>query len=384
MPVTTTTEVNPDIVEGAEFDESSLLGEDGKLTLEAETIAVFLEDVNYDVFFDDPELKGFVIEETQYFTESSDAEDAFLFPADDAAVKEAESADDDAEIADRKIIAVECEVIPGEIVAELIDEDDLYSMLEYYVVHEMPVETLEDKAALAEFSDVLSLVDDSELDERKAPFKKGDFRKGPFKGASGGAKGGKLQVHNQRKRMMVAMLKKGAIVRVAKGKGYRGGDYKPGYGPGGASGSPSKNKIYQKMRAKGAKKAGKIKALVDPGRKKVIKVIYKNLGAKMPKPWVPPEKRLSGKTGKKGSVSKKLAKAKGGGKKAAAMKKAAGLFKGKKGGKGKTIAASVEQERDPRMQLSEGSSLAASALQHQRACADKAQEAVTIDETKDE
>jgi hypothetical protein len=206
------------------------------------------------------------------------------------------------------------ESLPGEIVADIVDEDDLMSMLPYFI-HELPEDTLEDKARKAQFADLLD-----ELDETL--FKKGNFRKKAAFKAPGG--------HDQRVRQMWAMFKKGVIRRTKKGKGYRDGSdwkYKK------PSGTPAGKRAYAKFKIN---KIGKIRKLIKTkknlkkARKGVVKkVIYPNLGAKMPAKWVEPEKRKDYGLGAlywelKGGKKKKAKKGKGGLKKKAAMKKGKG------------------------------------------------------------
>ncbi len=326
MPLTKTTQPETDV----EFDEALIVGEDGQPTLAAETMAVFLEDVDYSALFDDPDLAEGIDRVELAFKESTEEGSNLLIPVFDKELGEYQWPE--AEDAEVPYLAMECRVLPGELVAEVIDMDDLMAMFEHFIVFEHPVESMVDKAIMAEFADMFDDYEEADLDEAKRPFKKGDFRKGPMSKVSGASSGGKKKVHNQRVRMMQAMMKKGAIVRVAKGSGYKGGDYKYGASK---SGSPTGKKMYAKVAAKNAKRASNIAKMVTPGRKKIIKVIYKNLGGKMPSPWIPPEKRVMRKGKKVKGGSKAAASKKG-----AAKKKAAAKFGKKK--KGKSIAASFQ------------------------------------------
>lgn len=363
MPVQLTKE--PEVEDtDVEFDESTLYDKEGKLTLEAETLATFLEDISYDDLFDDPELEAYVSEETILFREGDDPERALLIPlsdeAEEAFLKKLDAAAE-GEDPDPSVVALDCETLPGEVVAEVIDTDDLMEMLKHYVVHEWDISDLSDQVAFADFADMLDDVAEEDLDEKKSPFKKGSFRKAPMKGVSVASTGSARKVHNQRVRMMMAMLKKGVITRVAKGKGYKGGDYKkgPGYAKGGTA---SGRKAHAKIAAKSKKRAASIKKLVTPGRLKIVKVIYKNLGAKMPKPWIPPEKRAAGKglkkaVGKKGEAKKKALKAVG------------GKFAAKAKGKKAAIAASTDFESGSqfgRMTETAGPALASAIVDHQK------------------
>lgn len=197
------------------------------------------------------------------------------------------------------------ETLPGHIVAEVVDFEDLLAMLPHFIA-ELPEDTLEDRARKALFHDLTEIdyaaavgldPDDVEgieearrlFEKAKRPFKKGQFRTGPFAGAKQGE-----PAHSMRMRMMQAMLKKGAIHRVGKGKGYKKGgyDYR---GP--KSGRPGLIKAYKRYKLK---KIGPIKKTITKHKvgkvqKKVVKdLIYRNLGARMPGGWVPPQERKPG------------------------------------------------------------------------------------------
>lgn len=317
-----------------EFTEDVLFTDKGTLTLESETLASFLDTVDFDPLFEHPDVKEFI--ETGPVLVIED-EAGRLVP-----ILDEDVADGD----DKKVMVVE--YIDGEIAAEFIDEEDLSHLLAHYIRNEHPTESLEDRTALQQFADILEGDDAEALEEKfKAPFKKGDFRKGPMKGVSAASKGAGKKVYGQRVRMMVAMLKKGAITRVAKGTGYKGGDYKrgPGYGGGTKAGKSA----YAAASVKDAKQAGNIQKMVDPGRRKVVQVIYKNLGKSMPKNWVPPERRGKHLKNNKIVTTKKVGvKAKT----APAVSKGKALF----GGKGKKV--DVAHVIGTNNNLSESASLA--------------------------
>ena len=297
-----------------ETQVESFLTESGALTLEAEVMAAFLNEADFSALFDDPDVRQFVQDE-----ELAVYEDEFgrVVPILDEEMF-AESVTDDTNVG-----LMRFESIDGEIAAEFIDEADLSAMFEYYIKHEHPSDTLADRTALSLFGDMLA---EGALEEKwKSPFKKGDFHKGAMAGVSAASKGTKKTVHRQRVRMMLAMLGKGVIKRVKPGTGYGTGrkDYAraSGYpsGVGAHEGHDTPANLMEAYKTiptnyKGSysnylKYAHKNKAVgsyVDPGRRKVVQMIYKNIGAQMPKNWVPPEKRSGGavKTAKKITVKK--------------------------------------------------------------------------------
>ena len=221
----------PEEVEALIYDEK------GEYTLEGETLDGFLSLVDWSEFFTDEEL----VEKQKVYVK-----------------REGETirvVDKDTEGAEE----IEIESIDGEKLVDLVDVEDLVDMFEW-ILNDMYEEDmpLEDKAAIACF-----------LDEK---FKKGAFRKIH-------KAGGKDQVA----RMLIAMMKKGAIKRAGEpGAGYRGGDYqknKAGY----PSGTPKGRKKYKtyvggkgkgkaakaKRKAKkGAKVAGRFAASVEPDKSK--------------------------------------------------------------------------------------------------------------------
>lgn len=291
-----------------QFTEDVLFNPEGKLTMEAETLASFLDTIDFSPLFDDPDVRPFVEDVVENVKEDAGR----IIECDEGDEGEGQ---------------LEFETLDGNIAVEFIDEDDLAGMLKHYIRDEYPNESLTDRTVRSVFRDLTEAEDedDDRLEERKPPFKKGDFRRGPMTKVSGASKGNARKVHNQRVRMMVAMMKKGVIKRVKKGTGYKQGDYSKasGYGAGTAGGI----RRYDTMSGKNSRRAGQIRKLVDPGRRRVVQVIYKNLGKTMPKSWVPPEKR-----GKMAGVVKKVG-IKTGGNKAAAVAKGKALF----GAKGKKI-----------------------------------------------
>jgi len=205
--------------------------DDGTLTLEGEILAAFLEDVDFDPIFDDPEVR-----------------EAALVTSEKKKAVEKDGEFTEAEDGDEKAVEVTVEAIDPEDMAEIVDIEDLAMMFQYHVENEMPSETLEDKARLAAARDML------DLDEArpKKTFKKYYGNK---------AKGYSRAKVNQ---MLGAMIFKGAIQRAAPGAGYDGGDYKKqpgGYGQGTASG-------VKKWKKYTGRATGKIKAKVAAAAKK--------------------------------------------------------------------------------------------------------------------
>lgn len=275
-----------------QFTEDVLFTEKGKLTLEAEVLASFLSTVDYTPLFEHADAQQFIQSGPVMVMEG---EDETLIPL----LAEGGDDDDDDDDEDEAAGFTMLEYMDGAIAAEFIDEDDLLASLEYYLKNEYPSGTLEDRTALQQFADMLTESGEP-LEEKfkKSPFKKGDFRKGVMAGVSPASKGAKGKVYNQRVRMMMAMMHKGVIARVPKGTGYKKGDYKRGPGYGG--GTPAGKKAYAAASVKDARSAAKITGYVDPGRRKVVKLIFTNIGKSMPKNWIPPEKR--GKALKNGKI----------------------------------------------------------------------------------
>jgi len=259
--------------------------------------------------------------------------------------------------------------VPGAVIAEHIDLDDLVEMFPHWL-YDLPEATLEDRARKAIFEDLLELdyaamypgldmeailqaearLQEQGLDE-KSFFKKQDFRKRQFKGAAptkwGPAGKGTNAMHDQRVRQMVAMIHKGVIVAPKSGKGYREGSrwkYKN------KAGTPSGNKqyaIYKDKKIKSIKKGLSQNPGLAKAREKVVsKMVFPNLGLKWNAAnWTPPEDRSDlglgplykyiAKGKKKKAAPKKL--------KAASKKKAPAkaAAKGKK--KGGALKASAPQ-----------------------------------------
>ena len=165
----------------AEFDP--IHPQTGNLTLEAQVISDFLTQL------DSSALSG--IEALDAFVES---------------VK-VEGEDGEFETVD---------VIPGELVAQIVDENDLAGMFVHYInelaesVFNDPDATLEQKARLAPFADLIDEAATQNIKNVKGKMKK--LRK---------LTGGELNVQRQ----IGAMLKKGIIKRVKANTGYKSGDY---------------------------------------------------------------------------------------------------------------------------------------------------------------
>ena len=323
-------------------EETALVRPDGTPTVAAEIIADFLEDVDWDAIFDDADIQPFVENTDLYLVPVSEDEDAsriLLTPTELAEFNEANNtkygpdhgknyrgayyinstekneADEDVPaivlVAEEEggvdyndedgVLVLRGESIDGDIVAEFIDEEDLFEMFIYHLNEELDPDTLADRAVFVEFAD---LMDGEQLDEKKSPFKRGQFRKGPFKAAKPGGSGNAGKLHNMRARMIMAMMKKGAIKRVAKGTGYKGGDYE--YDSPKGKGKPSMVKKWQKVRRKNYRRVSDIKKMVDPARTKVVSTVYKNLGSKMPKPYVPSERRQAARRKKSAKDIKTL------------------------------------------------------------------------------
>ncbi len=250
MPV----EIGPVEAERADAADvqALLFKDDGEtLTLEGEIIYDFLEDVDFDSIFDDPEVResGIIKADEVFCVEK----DGVLEPAEEGA--------EGAQV-------YPIEIIDSEALAQVVDSDDLCAMFEWHVENEMPSTTLEDKARLAAAQQLLGY----EVDEAKGPFKRGDFRKMHKAGAK-----------DQVMRMLLAMIHKQSVQRVGKGTGYKKGDYKK-HPAGYAGGTPSGVKKWKKYRTqkaskikKAEKKARKGKAII--GRKKGTKKAATKKGA---------------------------------------------------------------------------------------------------------
>lgn len=328
--------------------EARLVDEDGAVSPEAEVMAAFLEAVDFSDVLKDEALQEYASTEKQFivpvgaeqhaimseaelekFGEAAGkkfgpkngkkyriAEDTGLVDAkDDAGNEVAHEADysdglnwdalmvEDAEgVAyndEDGILACEAEVIPGWALEAVVDMDDLMEMFAQYCADELPTETLEEQAIFSRFADLYDA--DTTVDEGKSPFKRGNFRNASvFKGAKKGS-----DAYNVRVRMMTAMLRKGVIKRVAKGHGYKHGDYQ--YRAGGAP-STAGLKAYNRVAKRNYRRAGEIKKMVGKARGKVVALIYQNMGKKRPANWTAPEARLqkrraSAAAGIKGSPS---------------------------------------------------------------------------------
>lgn len=263
--------------------ESLLFKEDGSLTLEGEICGTFLNDVDFTAIFDDPEVR-----EAELVTSEEK-----WFVVKDGELAEAKEGDEGAEL-------YTIESIDPKVLAQVIDDEDLQAMFEYFVTNEMPNETLEDKARLAAAMQLLDIEED-DVDEAKGPFKKGSFKKMRKRGQKG---------VDKVTRMLLAMIHKESIRRVSKGKGYAKGDYKK-HPAGYAKGTPAGIKKWQKYK-------GKFKAKIAKAAKKA-----KMGGAKM---------GAVKKAGAKKGAAKKLAK--------------------KGAGKGKRAVSASEEPRTP-VQLTE-------------------------------
>lgn len=221
--------------EGQDFDASELFTESGDLTARGEVVEAFLSEVDFNDFAADADVKEFVKTERIFVRESAGGYEECDQKADGA-------------------FEVEMEVIPGPVAAALIDEADLHLLWNHFVSEEMPQDTLEDKVRVTQVAD---MVDEDQLDE----FKRGEFRK-----IRKGSPAGKAKV----KSMLLAMLNKEAIKRVAKGTGYKKGDYAPAanwkfYPKGSKAGLAKVNKWRAANKAKVT--AGQTKR----GTKKVMK-----------------------------------------------------------------------------------------------------------------
>jgi hypothetical protein len=175
MPITNTEEESQ--VELVHNDE---------LTLEAEATNAFLEAADFSAVFTHPAVKKHIRTATEETEDGSDV----------------------------------VEWVPGDIVLQVIDEDDLFEMFVEFV-ESMPEETLEDVATK---SAVMDLLIEKPVKSKKTwgPNKKKSFKK-EGKSAKPGGRG-------VQKRMIGAMLGKGIIKRTKKGKGYDGGDNVKGPG----------------------------------------------------------------------------------------------------------------------------------------------------------
>lgn len=245
----------------------------GAPTLEGRVLEAFLEGINFDELLNDPDLSEFVeaVEKTKA-KKKDDAEDA----------KDGADDEDTEDMEEGTKYTVQ--TMLGEDAAEFVDADDLVGMFEWFV-GQMPATTVEEKVLKAaglrllgeETEEVVTEAKEGDegaikLDEAKGRFKKGDFVKlHAGKKVAGTSKTGPELV----KRMLVAMMQKGAIKRAGAGsgytprgtgtpgKGYSGGDYKKdsGYGEGTPAGQArvAKYKAGGKGKASAAKAVKKVK-----------------------------------------------------------------------------------------------------------------------------
>lgn len=204
-------------------DEGVQLVHEGELTLEADAVADFLLHSDFDAFFEHEYAKQHI-----------------------QLVKETNAETDE---------EVEFQVLPGEVVAEMLDDTDLTAMFLTFVDETIADEGLESVTRRAAIGALLG---------EKGPFKRGGFKKLIKKY---GKKG-----HMAVKRMMVAMLKKGVIKRKKKGDGYQ---RDKGYKTGGVG---AKKKAVARFKKKNVAKLKK-------SQKKVKKVL-KTAEGEEPKPEV--------------------------------------------------------------------------------------------------
>jgi hypothetical protein len=225
-----------------------LFKDDGEtLTLEGEIISDFLDGVDFQEVFADPEVResGIVTFEELWLTEKDGVFEASKEGEEGATLYPVETLDPEA-------------------LAKIIDVDDLLAMFEYHLENELGGDTLEEKARLAAALEFAGY----EVDEAKGPFKKGEFRKIRNRSDKG---------KDRVTRMLLAMLHKSVIKRVPSGKGYKSGDYKKdpaGY----ADGTPAGVKKWQKYKkahkgaiARTAKKAKMGQATADAAGGKTVK-----------------------------------------------------------------------------------------------------------------
>lgn len=171
----------------------------------------------------------------------------FLTHADFSGITDVDGIDDfafEAEVENPETGVVEkLTLLPGKVVADLVDENDLQGMFEHYIqqladsITSNKDATLEEKARLAPFA---------ELIEFKG-HKRGDFSRMHRQPAG----------HNRAARQMTAMLYKGAIVHTKKGKGQgKNKDYKRGKGYS-SGGTPAGKKLVARWKAKSGSKLRK-------------------------------------------------------------------------------------------------------------------------------
>ena len=174
--------------------EELLHDKHGNLTPMGETIDMFLDTVDWTALFE---------EEDDRDNDYVETETVYVQPGPN---NEFVDCDED----DEGATAVEIESIPGKILGEIVDMDDMVAMFEWFL-GQLPAGTLEEKARLAAWG-----VDVSE-DWNYQPWDKRSFKKIH-------KAGGKKAVA----RMLGAMLHKG-VIRKLKGKARGTGKYKGDY-----------------------------------------------------------------------------------------------------------------------------------------------------------
>lgn len=274
--------ISAETVNGTDESVAAFLEQDGKPTLQGEVLRRFLDEVDYDPLFEallaDEDGKS-LVETTEGFAKWDKELGCFV------------ECDEDDEGAEK----VEIQTVDGDVVAEVIDMEDLETMFEYHMVNEHDRESLQGRLEASIFG--YHEMSEEELEE----FKKGDFRRIH-------KQGGKALVN----RMLGAMLNKEAIQRAKQGpgSGYRSGDYDKdpaGYGAG-TPGGQKRFALYKK------KSKAKLKKEELKTKKKKVKLGGKVIGA----------------AGKKAAAKKGMA---------AAVKS----IKAKKAKSKKKLAASVEE-----------------------------------------
>jgi len=304
--------------------------EDGEPTLEAEVISDFLESVDYSDLYAVEGVKDVI-----------EYREGHVIADEDGDYEEVEEAAEGT-----KLAFFEC--LSGEVVADIIDMDDMVAMFEYHVANDMPQDTLEDKARFAVACSLLGLEEDEDGDVSEK-FKRGTFKK------MSNAGGVSREMVN---RMLGAMLNKQAIKRApgGAGTGWDDGDYAQnagGYGPGTAAGITAWKK-YKAQKAveleKDSKKTkGGLKKLATASgtKKKSAEDVKKEKAAKKKSKSAPKSKSKPAPKSKKKAAPKKGAKA----------------F-AKKGNKKKKKGIAASDSVTPASNISEGASLAGKLVGH--------------------
>ena len=167
------------------------------LTLEGTVISDFLESVDFEDLFDDEVLSEYVEAETLHVLEGDDVEGLCI-------TDEAEEGSVEAEV----------QVLDGELLAEMVDDEDLYMMFEHYA-QTLPEESLSDKMVKATAFSMIEPVDEAAKAAKKGGGKQTPFQKGDFVNVHNGTQKtttGKTG-SNLVSRMIGAMLTKQAIAR---------------------------------------------------------------------------------------------------------------------------------------------------------------------------